>query len=77
MKKNQLKLKDLKVKSFMTHGKEETKGGRWSMGGAGACPHTGEATMDYLGCNSLNDFYCDAQSYGSCMNRCLIDDPFG
>ena len=66
MKKNKIKLSDLKVISFRTDTEdiEELKGGRWSVGGAGACPHTGDVTMDYLGCNSLNDFYCRQQSGG-------------
>ena len=63
--KKKIKLNDLKVSSFTTDVKgEEVKGGRWSIGGAGACPHTGDATLDYLGCNSLNDFYCRQQSNG-------------
>ena len=64
MKKNKLNLKDLKVSSFTTENADRPKGGRWSIGGAGACPHTGSETMDYLGCNSLNDFYCWNQSNG-------------
>lgn len=58
MKKNKLNLKDIKVDSFKTADTNEVKGGRWSIY---SCPHTGENTMDYLGCNSLDDFYCDAQ----------------
>lgn len=61
MKKKSLNLHDLKVKSFTTAKKEETTGGRWSVGGLDACPHTGEGTLDYLGCNSLDMFYCQTQ----------------
>ncbi len=66
MKKKKLVLDSLKVKSFTTSidKADQVKGGRWSVGGAGACPHTGDATLDYLGCNTLNDFYCRQQSNG-------------
>ncbi|MGB3467207.1 MAG: pinensin family lanthipeptide [Cyclobacteriaceae bacterium] len=65
MKKAKIKLSELKVKSFTTDVKsEEVKGGRWSIGGAGACPHTGAPTLDALGCNSGDPFYCWNQSNG-------------
>ncbi|MFA0964064.1 pinensin family lanthipeptide [Roseivirga sp. BDSF3-8] len=57
MKKEKMTLSDLKVNSFVT-GTEKVTGGRWSIFD---CPHTGAPTLDYLGCNSLNDFYCDLQ----------------
>jgi len=60
--KKKMSIQDLKVTSFVTNtaeGNAETvKGGRWSIY---SCPHTGSNTMDYLGCNSLDVFYCDAQ----------------
>ena len=63
--KKKIQLSDLKVKSFTTGvDAEQVKGGRWSIGGAGACPHTGQQTLDFIGCNSLDDFYCRAQSNG-------------
>lgn len=63
--KKKIKLNDLKVSSFTTDiNGNEVKGGRWSIGGAGACPHTGEATLDYLGCNTEDPFYCWNQSGG-------------
>ena len=65
MKKAKIKLNALKVKSFTTDvNSKEVKGGRWSIGGAGACPHTGEATLDAIGCGTLDDFYCWNQSAG-------------
>lgn len=73
MKKKKLKLNDLKIKSFTTsiQKPEEMKGGRTRTKGAGACPHLGEPTMDYLGCNSLDDFYCQAQSVDH--PACVVD----
>ena len=63
MKNKKIKLNELKVSSFATNLEktDDVKGGRWSIGGRGACPHTGEATLDYLGCNSLDMFFCFAQ----------------
>lgn len=63
MKTKKIKLGELKVSSFATNlaNPDDVKGGRWSIGGRGACPHTGEATLDYLGCNSLDQFYCWTQ----------------
>ncbi|MEL6560431.1 MAG: hypothetical protein AAFQ94_19735 [Bacteroidota bacterium] len=76
MKKSKIKLSDLKVSSFRTDAKnvEDIKGGRWSIGGAGACPHTGEQSLDYLGCNSIDDFWCRNQSDGY-VSACSAD-PF-
>ncbi|MGB3182068.1 MAG: pinensin family lanthipeptide [Cyclobacteriaceae bacterium] len=69
MKKAKMTLDKLKVNSFVT-GSEKVKGGtRWSMYD---CPHTGAPSLDYIGCNSLNDFYCDLQP-----DPGFEDDPFG
>ena len=67
MKKNKLSLKDLTVRSF-TPGNPGAKGG--------SSIHTGEPTLDYLGCNTLNDFYCRVQSNGM-HTRCEDNDPSG
>ena len=57
--KKKIKLNELKVKSFTTGvNTEQVKGGRWSIGGRGACPHTGRQSLDFLGCNSLDEFFC-------------------
>ena len=66
MKKNKLSLKGLKVQSFTTENGKNVGGRdvRWSMGGAGACPHTGAETLDAIGCGTLDDFYCWNQSNG-------------
>jgi hypothetical protein len=60
MKSKKMSLNQLKINSFVT-GKEKLTGGRWSVI---ECPHTGEHTRDYLGCNSLDDFYCGTQGDG-------------
>lgn len=63
MRRKKIKLSELKVSSFATsvENSDNVKGGRWSIGGRGACPHTGEATLDYLGCNTLDAFFCFTQ----------------
>lgn len=70
-----LKISELKVKSFVTGFESQNegtvKGGRWSII---HCPHTGSDTMDAIGCNSLDDFYCGQQSLGG---NCDGDDFFG
>ena len=76
--KKKIKLNDLKVSSFTTDvNGEEVKGGRWSVGGAGACPHTGAPTLDAIGCNSGDDFWCWNQSNGYNAFCDALPDPFG
>lgn len=74
MKKKKLKLNQLKVESFTTEveAKQMRGGARWSKAGEGACPHLGEPTMDYLGCNSLDPFFCYNQSID---HPACVDDP--
>lgn len=67
MKKNKLSLNDLTVKSFTTDMEGTAKGG--------SSVHTGAPTLDYLGCNTINDFHCRAQSNGM-HNRCQDEDVF-
>jgi len=69
MKKSKLNLSALQVSSFSTSRGHTFRGGRWSVGADG-CPHTGDYSLDGIGCNSLDDFYCEAQSYGSCQYDC-------
>ena len=71
MKKEKLKLNQLKVKSFTTSVENTGNvlgGGKWTKG-LGNCPHTGAPTLDPIGCNSLDQFYCHNQSIG--VSECI------
>ena len=71
MKKEKLKLNQLKVKSFTTsveNPKNIQGGERWSKR-PGYCHHTGEPTIDVAGCNTADVFYCDNQTIGA--TKCI------
>ena len=64
MKKNKIKLSDLKVRSIRTdlNNTQDLKGGKLTVGDGVGCPQIGPKAFDYVRCTTVGHFWCHKPS---------------